>query len=241
MYPMDPPDILLYLGPCSSANAGEELRYALRTWEKNLVFDRLCVVGGPLPTWFHPDIYIPNPLRYPQMRQCYDNLMKALSDRRLHQELIIMMDDIFLLSDWGDGHINHNRGTLDEQISSIEAKYGRSPYTEMLRATNKALKYSGFSAPLSFEEHAPFSCQRTTLLHMLKQNDAHLMSNLLFRSLYGNIYKLPTKFRQDVKYILATDKIKSSDIIVSTNEKSFSGSVGTTLKEWFPKPSRYEY
>lgn len=232
---MEYPDILLYIGP----GENEELRYAIRTWEENLNFGKLYAVGGPKPKWFNPDIYVENPLQYSKMRQCYQNLKIALSDDRLTEDILLMMDDIFLLDDWGDWRINHNRGELEAQYEMLEQKFGGNSYTKMLKATDKELK-KDFEHPLSFEEHAPFLCNREKLLAILDKYGAHAMDNLLYRSIYGNLYNIPTEYRRDVKLADYSDKILSTDTIVSTNETSFRGCAGTTIKEWFSDPSKYE-
>lgn len=104
------PDIVLYF----RGGENEELRYALRTWEQNLTFGKLVAVGGPCPNWFVPDIMVRNDMKLNKMEQCYDNLMKVLQIPELSDDILIMMDDIFVLKKIGQWKINYNRGTLQE-------------------------------------------------------------------------------------------------------------------------------
>lgn len=228
------PDILLYIG----GGKNEELRYAIRTWEENLNFGKLYVVGGPKPHWLNPDIYVENKLKYPKMMQCYDNLRIALNDDRLTEDVLLMMDDIFILRHWGDWTINHNRGDLLEQCEFLERTH-KGTYTEMLRATLKELQKK-MPSPLSFEEHAPFLCNRQKLWSILSSYPPEAFESILYRSIYGNLYNIPTEYRKDVKLAGATDTIPSTAPIVSTNEISFRGNAGVALREWYPRPSSYE-
>lgn len=221
-------DLLVYLG----GGENEELRYAIRSWERNLKFDKLCAVGGPLPQWFEPDIYIPNPCRYPKMQQCWDNLCLALKDRRLSQHIVLMMDDIYLLKPFGEWKLNHNRGTLDEQVARIGTT---GEYSRLVQKTNILLK-KDFSAPLSFEEHAPFYCEKNRLHTVLSQYG----SDYLYRSIYGNIYQIPTEKRMDIKLQDVKDRVPLGATIFSSSDKAFKGNAGSYMKFHFPKKSRFE-
>lgn len=227
-------DLLLYVGP---DKRNEELRYALRTWEKNLKFRKLCVVGGPIPKWFKPNIYIPNPLKYTKMLQCYDDLVIALQDDRLADDVVIMMDDIFLLKNFGEWRINYNRGTLSSQIERTGGV--ENAYNELVNNTLVELQKE-FDAPLSFEEHLPFVCNRKKMLGILREYGAEKMPNLLYRSIYGNRFKVPTELKYDCKIRDMHTHIPPNADAFSTNALSFRGNAGSFAKFHFQKPSRFE-
>lgn len=230
-------DILLYLAP---SKQNEELRYALRTWEKNLKFRNLYVVGGPIPNWFKPDIYQPNPLKYTKMRQCYDNLIVALKDDRLTEDVLLMMDDIFLIQPCGEWEINYNRGTLQEQLNRLDYQHHTTDsYLEMVHKTNELL-CQDYESPLSFEEHLPFKCNRKKLLSILDQYGPQKMQHLLYRSIYGNRFSTPTEFRLDVKLKELSSPVLPHYTAFSTNGLSFRGNGGSYVKYHFPTPSHYE-
>ena len=230
------PDILVYI----KSGANEELRYAIRTWQKNLEFDRLCVVGGPKPDWLVPDIYIENPAHYAKMRQCYDNLIKALSDDRLTDDIILLMDDVFIINYVGEWDINYNRGTLQQHWDRAVGNGVPSSYDDQVMATNDYLEGIGIIRPLSFEEHAPFLCNRHKLLDILNDIGPKKMDNLLYRSIYGNIHNIDTKFKLDYKIVKKGERPMMNELVVSTNETSFRGSIGNVIKSYFPEKSKYE-
>lgn len=225
------PDIILYV----RNGENEELRYAIRSWCKNLHFGRLCASGGPFPTWFHPDITHINPTKFAVMQQCYDNLKIALSDNTLSDDVLIMMDDVFITKNLGRWAKNGIRGTLREQYDRMKNK---TAYADLLLQTARELESRNLPI-LSFEEHAPFLCNRHKLLKLFNQLGNDKASSLLWRSLYGNFFKIPYYQRKDIK-MLERNTPMSKDIIVSTNERSWAGVAGVVLQEWFSKPSKYE-
>lgn len=231
------PDILLYL----RGGENEELRYAIRSWCKYLEFNKLCVVGGPLPRWFKPDVFISNPKRYSTMRQCYDDLLLATSDRQVGKDIIVMMDDIFLLKPFGTWELNHNRGTLDEQYRRSLKNHANATtdYNRLVKSTDDFLRAT-YPEPLSFEEHAPFRCDKKKLHNLLKKIGPEASYKLLWRSLYGNMMSIPSERRLDVKVAEKNDFWPTDSPILSTTERSFKGRVGVMLQDRFSKPSKYE-
>ena len=230
-------DLLLYVAP---DRKNEELRYALRTWEKNLEFRKLYVVGGPIPNWFAPDIFQPNPMKYTKMRQCYDNLTLALKDDRLTEDIVLMMDDIFILKDFGEWRKNYNRGTLQDQLDRLD--FAHHPSDEYLRMVDKTrqLLEKEMESPLSFEEHLPFFCNRKKMLDILEAYGPQKMQHLLYRSIYGNRYKVDTEFRLDIKLKNMEARVPQDAFAFSTNGLSFRGNGGSYAKFYFPQPSRFE-
>ena len=64
---------------------------------------------------------------------------------------------------------------------------------------------------------------------------------MLFRSLYGNIYKIGGRNLPDPKIVNYKKQPEESAEFLSTNEKSFRyGLVGKFIRERFPNPSKYE-
>lgn len=230
-------DIIVYI----RAGQNEELRYAIRTWAKNLTFRKLCVVGGPKPVWLNPDIYIENRTHWSLMRQCYENLSLALSDDRLTPDVLILMDDVFVMHPVGTWAINYDRGSLQKQLQRAEERgtIGNT-YNELVRATYDELR-KNYNNPRSFEEHAPFLCNRKKMLDLFaKYPDEAQRSHLLWRSLYGNHYDIQSIYRPDIKLATQADLVPMAADVVSTNDSSFKGRIRPILEDYFPQKSRYE-
>lgn len=227
-------DIVVYI----KNGKNEELRYAIRSWCQNLNFDKLCVVGGPKPDWLEPDIYIENPTTKNKMLQCYNNVKLAMTDDRLSEDVLLLMDDVFVLrpTEW---KVNYNRGTLAEQLERSRKQYGETAYGQQVKFTHDLLTPTKPN-PLSFEEHAPFKCNRKLMLQVLDAMSGEAIDHILYRSVYGNTFNCPTKFKLDVKLQTAGDRLNSHDEVVSTGGSAFNGAAGTVIKDWFPNPSKYE-
>lgn len=229
-------DILVYIRD----GYNEELRYAIRSWCQNLNFDRLCVVSGERPpTWLHPDILIKNRTHLGKCRQVCENLRLALIDDRLSEQLLVCMDDTFVLQpigEWRNG-FDYNRGALRSQWGVGTARYGENSYMCQVRSTYDALKRKT-PEPLSFELHAPFRCEKTKLLRILMSKNVEFQ---LWRSLYGNIYNLETKYLPDLKIATGKEDLPKGALFVSTNDSSFgNGKIGRAIRTLFPTRSHYE-
>lgn len=225
-------DILLY----ARGGENEELRYAVRTWCENLKFDKLFAVGGPFPRWFKPDVLIENPATLPTMAQCYDNLIKGLSHPDLSANLLVMMDDVFILDYVGKWTTNLDRGTLDSQYKRLK---NNGPYAQLIHNTD-VLLCDEMDDPLSYESHAPFLCEKSTLLETLEDIGPDRAPYILWRSVYGNRYDIPHEFRLDAKLKDQSSHIPQQTVVISTNESSWRGKAGKAIENWFPYKSKYE-
>lgn len=232
------PDILVYI----RNGENEELRYALRSWCQHLRFNKLFVVSGNQPPkWLQPDVLIKNPNQLGKVKQAYANVQVGLSDPRLSRNVLIMMDDVFVLQPIGDWkpNFNYNRGPLTQQWGVGTAKHGEDAYTCQVRMTHEALK-KHVGVPLSFEEHAPFWCEKDKMLKIFDIFGDQLYK-YLFRSLYGNIYNIQTEFKPDLKALQCSTKIPAGELFASSNDTTFRlGNVGSMVKAHFPYKCRYE-
>lgn len=232
-------DILVYI----KSGENEELRYAIRSWCENLEFRHLCVVGGPAPRWLKPDIMIDNPTRWSKMRQALNNVLVGISDDRLSENILLMMDDIFIvekLGRWPD-EFNFNRGKLETQIQKSVEKNGKDNYNILLQHTLDELRnVRRIQDPLSYEEHAPFYCNRTKLEQIIDSLGPNA-PDILYRTVYGNVVGGYTKYKPDIKIRFPADDVPKNQSIISSNDQSFkNGKIGITLRNWFPHPSKYE-
>lgn len=229
-------DILVYI----RNGHNEELRYAIRSWCQNLTFNKLVVVSGSQPPlWLKPDVLIKNPSTLGKVRQAYSNISLALQSDKLSDELLLCMDDIFVLKNLGawEPGFNFNRGPLKAQWGVGSALHGENAYTVQVRNTYNALKYR-LLEPVSFELHAPFWCEKAKLAKILQIKDAQ---KYLIRSLYGNRFHLKTDYLPDLKIATCLEELPQGSVFVSTNDTSFSaGKIGRQIRALFPQPSRYE-
>lgn len=224
----------------SRGGENEELRYAIRSWCKNFKFDRLAVAhDGELPHWLMPDIDIPVESGFDKNFQAVKNIKAGLADDELSKDVIIMMDDIFILSpsSWPK-NFNFNRGTLRAQWESRDyTKF--SAYSVQVQTTDTYLRRLKVPNPLSFEEHAPFFANRRALLDIFDEHEE--IPQVLWRSVYGNLMKVKTQYKYDLKLLDNESSYRDDEIMVSTSDDTFKYSPGgEKLRKTFSVASRYE-
>ena len=230
-------DILVYI----RNGYNEELRYAIRSWCRNLEFRKLVVVSGSQPPiWLKPDVLIKNPSVVGKVRQAYSNIRLGLSDERLSDELLLCMDDTFVLKPLGkwESGFNFNRGALRTQWGVGSATGAVDSYHVQVRNTYNALHHL-FSEPNSFELHAPFWCEKKKMAKILAIKD---IEKYLIRSLYGNKNHIRTDYLPDLKITSCVEGLPQGSVFASTTDTTFaSGKVGQEIRSLFPTPSRYEH
>lgn len=175
--------------------AGEELKYALRSWEKNFKEEINVVVIGDKEDWFSPDVThiphephkikedcgCPNPslIRNPQADVAH-KLFTAIASGVVKDDFILSNDDIFLL---GETHLSDVAflkafGKLDKG-----GKEG-GLYNQNTRRTAKVLENSDL--PIHrYGTHTPMLINADKLVEVIEKYDA-LENGLLLTSLYFN-------------------------------------------------------
>lgn len=220
------------------AGHNEELRYSIRSAEKNLKFDNLWVVGGK------PDWYSGKHIEVPQNSGKYENTKENVSaiakSKEISDRFILMNDDFYVIKEVEDVQ-NFNGGKLLDKANMYDRLAYNSSYTQRLFDTYAKLRKMGFEDPLDFEMHVPIVIDKAALRHSVKYN-------LLWRSIYGNVYQIPSsKMDEDVKvYMNSPLDPKSYDMTslkypyLSSDDRSFVSVYKAVLKDMFREPSSYE-
>ncbi len=227
-------DLLVYIRD----GENEELRYAIRSWCENLKFDKLVAVTGEHPPkWFEPDEKIVLPVTKEKTRQAYNNILAGIQSKKLSDNFLLMMDDIFILYDigqWQKG-FNFNRGDLDTQLLTTPP----TTYEISVAHTKQKLIEKKLTT-LSFEEHAPFYCNKKKMENIFKTYGEDIYG-LLIRSLYGNTYNIDTDYKPDFKAMKVDTPVPNGEVFISTTDASFKfGAAGSVIRKSFTTKSRYE-
>lgn len=178
-----------------SEAAGEELKYALRSWEKNFKEEINVVVIGDKEDWFSPEVMhiphephkikedcgCPNPslIRNPQADVAH-KIFTAIASGVIKGDFILSNDDIFLL---GETHMSDVAflkafGKLDKG-----GKEG-GLYNQNTRRTAKVLENSDLPTH-RYGTHTPMLINADKLVDVIEKYDA-LEKGLLLTSLYFN-------------------------------------------------------
>ena len=230
---MDNLDIVYFVKPDLVNN---ELRYSLRSVEKNFPSRKVIFYGGQ-PIELIPDMACPviqhGQNRYEKVR----NMLRAACENdEITEDFWLFNDDFFVLS-----RVRSEkpfiRGTLQSRIKDIEAKQNgmTTAYSRQLRRTMHILKINGYQQ-LDYALHVPMLINRSKALEVINA----FPDSPMFRSLYGNYWDLGGTVIDDVK-IQNNAAVPEDAKYLSTDDNSFSKcQAGDYLRSRFTKPSKYE-
>jgi len=221
--------------------ANEELRYARRSWAENLPY-RTVVTAGGRPSWLsrhadHMDVAQDGP----KHANAWRNLRTMLRRSDLTEDVIVLMDDIFVMEPVAAVPSLH-RGPLAEVLADYAHRHPASPYTRMMAETKLLLERWGFSHPLSYSLHMPMVVNRLLLSDLLDRLERETNDRRYqWRTLYGNLYVEDAEYSPDCKiYTLDEDYFPHTPFL-STLDTSFNhGAVGRHIREAFPAKDRFE-
>lgn len=225
---------LVYI--CRSGD-NEELRYSIRSAVANLPHSKIWVIGD------RPDWYAGNFIPVKQTNSKYSNVRKSLEEIQtndlISEKFILMNDDFFIIKPVKKLKPLHG-GLLLDKVHQYQDLTMGSSYTRMLEQTYFRLTRMGIEAPLDYDIHVPMVMSRKGLREALK-------GQTLWRSTYGNLFKVGGSAMSDVKvYTSGPLKFKTYDIAnikynyLSTNDDSFEMVKEALLKDLFPNATVYE-
>jgi hypothetical protein len=216
----------------------EELRYSIRSVEKNMPHRQIWVIGQA-PEW-----YKGNFIEVPSLNSKYGNaranLAELVKSKHITDDFILMNDDFFIMRPIEKISYFYE-GTLAERAERNELLTTTGAYTKLLYNTHDKLVDLGIENPLNYEVHIPMIMNKQKLKDVLKQKDC------LWRSFYGNIYNVGGTDREDVKvYSNNSSNPKSYEwrnknfAYLSTQDSSFPGMHRNVFAHKFKTPSSIE-
>jgi hypothetical protein len=217
----------------------EELKYSIRSVEKHLPPGRIWVVGGK-PSWYVGH-HIPVKQEGPKYENAIENIRAACESKQISSTFVLMNDDFFAIKPLEEVP-TYVGGFMVEKVALYSAISPRSTYTKILLRTSMKIGRIGMDLPRDYELHVPMMMNKARLLSVI---NAH--PDCLWRSMYGNIYRVGGLYITDVKYYVRDAmKVKSHDYrsslypFVSSEDDSFKVLKRELLNNMFPNPSRVE-
>jgi hypothetical protein len=213
----------------------EELRYSIRSVLANAPEGNIWVVGDK-PDWYSGNhIYVnPKSSKYGNARM---NIEAILNSTEISERFVLMNDDFFIVKPVKEIKYFYN-GKMKNIIEALESRRGNAGYLNLLRKTHQKLIRNRISNPLNYELHIPMVMEKEKLNKIFVQYS-------LWRSPYGNIYKVGGEYMRDVKYHTnpvhktSFHYLESDLPYLSTEDDSFE-EVLPYLENLFPNPSPYE-
>lgn len=220
--------------PCRPGDVNEELRLAIRSWQTNLTFDRIWIVGHK-PCWLNDEIgYIPGNPTDSGHHNVYANMLIASQHPDVSDTYLALNDDIFV-TEPATPQVFY-RGTLNDHLEIPRVKRG-GWWKDSLETTRVCLQAHGIAEPLSYELHVPLPVNKTQMAQTLELFQYVTPPNPpQWRTLYGSLNNIDGTQREDVK---AYHGGAVNRPYHSTEPRSFSA-FKDELQKMFPTPSRYE-
>ena len=178
--------VIPYLHVLAKQSGGEEIRYAIRSWEKHMKDDFEIVIVGDKPAWFTGGHIPCKPIRGMTFARAFDIALKlelAVNSPLISEQFIYTYDDIYLIDDCmlKDFEIIRAIGILKPETKAS------ATWQRLLDATKKLLPTPVYN----YETHCPRVFKKEWLARILKAYN--LMRNaLLVSTLYYNeFYEKP--------------------------------------------------
>lgn len=213
----------------------EELKYSLRSVEKNFPIGRVWFVGGQ-PEGLEPDIRIPHvQVGNSKWEMIRSSMWKAVNDERLSEDFFLFNDDFFVMEPVDtDSFRNFVDGTLGRRIDELHSESGMNAYTRTLFKLEQELK-TMHEPTMNFDVHLPMLLNKEQVRSTL-----YKCSSPQMRSAIGNINRLPFVIHPDVK-VYDLESVPVNETYLSTNDDTFrKGNVGKYIRETFTTKSRFE-
>ena len=217
----------------------EELRYSLRSVDKNMPHKRLWIFGG-CPLNIVPDVRVRVDQKGKTKWDRGRNMFRmACENKELTENFILFNDDFFVMQP--TDHIDPmHRGTLQEYIEVIERNFMNRPtnYTKILRECDEELVKLG-ATRYAYELHMPFIFNKKGVLQIIKDYPYQHCT----RTFYGNLYNIGGEKHSDVKVFndkptfdyKETQFLSTDDPVVNINN-----GVWRYIRKQFEKKSKWE-
>lgn len=214
----------------------EELRYSLRSVEKNFPHRFVWFVGGQ-PKGLQPDRAIKHKqVGSTKWDMIKSSMWKAVENEEVSDDFFLFNDDFFVMKKFKGKFVNYVDMTLAEKIDELRRNVHPwlNPYGRTLFKAEQELLSLGCPT-MNYDVHLPMMFNKE-----LFKASINKCSSPQMRSVYGNLNAAPFVIHQDVK-VYDMETVPEDPDFLSTNEDVFEkGRVGAYIREQFPTPSRWE-
>lgn len=215
----------------------EELRYSLRSVEKNFPFRKVWFYGGK-PQDINPDCFVHIFQEGENKWQKVRNTLELVCQNgHITEDFWLFNDDFFVMKPV-ENPTNYYDGTLEDRIKQIEAViFGQqSEYSKRLRHLLKVLQNAGIDKPLNYAHHTPMLINRKKMLETLEKYPNEPM----FRALYGNINQIGGEDMPDVKFYQNRQPFPIGTFASTADDSWNQEKIGQIIRGKFSYKSRFE-
>ena len=213
-----------------------EIRYSLRSIEKNMPHRNIVIVGY-CPEFLQNVIHIP--VRDGAKHKSLNTLIKmkiACLSHKISQDFVLMNDDFYVLNPITELP-DYYKSTLNTRLQHEKERGSQgSRYYYTIKRTAEL-----FDRPKDFDMHIPMKFNKKKFLDLFRNFDMHRI--YLYRSVYGNFYDLKgERIDRDVKIFGVNDFYKQTGLTFMSlsPDAALKPAIQHFLEEMFPKLSKYE-
>lgn len=241
-----PLDLVYVLGS-GTAWRNNEIRYSLRSVEKNLTNYRNIFVVGENPGFTQNIIHIPFPDMYGQLNadgNMIEKVLAACNHPMLSDNFVYMNDDAYFIKPLDATAITpFHKGDLNSLPASFWAE---THWRKRLYNTLITLQAYGLTT-LHFDHHAPVIFNKAAFVETMQQfNYAHDIG-LNIKSLYGNINTpfAPMLSHEKVKVfskmsLAQIESLTANATYLAINDAGINSALKVFMQQSFPEQCRYE-
>lgn len=238
-------DILYPIGTGSKWN-DNELRFSLRSIEKNMKSIRNVYIIGRKPEWatnvihiYQPDILMNNADGNIIMK-----VMKAAKEERLSNEFLFMNDDHFIMKPIKPNEIlNYHKAILSEKTASY---FNNNMWSKRLLRTKKLLE-SLHKTTYHYDCHTPILINKAKFIEIFENIDYKSSIGYTMKSTYGNIAEIEPKALEKEKVMIKSpfdhqkiERIIADATFLSIKDEAINQDFEYFIHKRFPKKSKYE-
>ena len=231
-------DIVYFVKNCPN---NEELRYSLRSVERNWLYRDVWFYGGK-PNGIEPDEYVKVVQSAPTKWENVRNMMvEVCKNDEITEDFWLFNDDFFILRPIKNFEPRYD-GTLSTKIQQVRDMHNGedSEWTKNLGRLRGLLQDNG-KTEYCYAIHEPMLINRKKMLEVLEK----FPNEPMIRALYGNWWAVGGVQEKDPKYDIPepsgmAQKIVQHDIVSTSDESFKSGYIGRWLRDKFQTKSRFE-
>jgi len=229
-------DLVYIVKTSAPIESYNELRFSIRSMERNLVFENLVIVGG-IPSFLKNIKRLPVPdsegHKYPNVAK---KILRLLEYENITEDFIYCNDDFFLLKYYGFVPYLH-KGLLRNWIENYPFRKGI--YYEQIVDV-----YEKFPNGKFFEVHFPIVFNKANLWKIIKKYGmAEKKIMVMLRTYYCNELGIDGEETRDYKIynISQLEEYKNAPFISTTDQTAMSSEFKTFIYNRFPQKSKFEY
>ena len=243
----EPIDVVYVLGKGSRWH-NNEIRYSLRSIQKNLIGYRNVFIVGENPGFTTNITHIPHPDELGPGNadgNIIRKVLRACKRQRLSDTFLFINDDHFIIK---PTHVKDIPPLHKGDMTTFsEGYFKQGLWRKRLKRTRDHLVAAGLTA-FHFDAHTPILFNKHLFPDAVSRFDYATAPGLTMKSLYGNVVypgqEVPLTTQKVVifkpKTIAEINQTTEQSYILSINDGGLNNSMRFWLQQTFPDPSKYE-